>query len=155
MQIVYYSNYIIVPCSILHTAPAISDAGQVISSQLGQGQVSFFQFSLPVEGMTFKIDITSGSVVIYGSNKIRNPNEAFHDFQLTSSNREIFIHTGFFQGRSSPINTCQASNITNTTVFVSIEGQSAVNAFTLNTTLGNTTTYTPAGNVSLALILRV
>ena len=131
----------------MHTAPAISDAGQVISSQLGQGQVSFFQFSLPKEGMTFKIDITSGSVVIYGSNKIHNPNEAFHDFQLSSSRREIFIYTAYFQHSSSPISSRQAPNITNITVFVSIEGQNAVNTFTLNTTIGDTTT--PAGTMSL------
>ena len=132
----------------MHTAPAISDAGQVISSQLGQGQVSFFQFSLPEEGMTLKIDITSGSVNIYGSNKIRNPNKAFHDFQLTSRRREIFIHTGFFQRSNSPISSRQVHNITNITVFVSIEGQNAVNTFTLNTTIGDTTT--PAGIMSLA-----
>ena len=95
--------------------------------------------------MTLKMDITSGSVVMYGSNKIQNPNEAFHDFQLTSNRREIFIHTGFFQHSSSPISKRQAPNITDITVYVSIEGQSAVNNFTLNTTVGDTTTVTPEG----------
>ena len=128
----------------MHTAPAISDAGQVVSSQLGQGQVSFFQFSLPEEGMTLRIDMTSGSVVMYGSSRIRNPNEAFHDFRLTNRNPEIFLHTGFFHRSNSPIGKRQApiTNITNITIFISIEGQSAVNNFTLNTTIGDTTSKT-------------
>ena len=51
-------------------APAISDVGQVITNILQQNEVTFLQLDLPDEGMTFSLDVSQGSVVTYGSNKI-------------------------------------------------------------------------------------
>ena len=114
------------------TAPAISDIGQAITNTLQQNEVTFIQVALPDGGMTLSIDVTVGVVVTYGSNKIQNPNEAFYDFKLSNSRPEIFVTTDTFG----------IANFTNITIYISIQGQSASNEFTLNTTIGDTTTVT-------------
>ena len=78
--------------------------------------------------------VDEGSVVMYGSRKIQNPNEALNDFKLLNGN-EIFVDRQFFQ-RNSP-----SENVTNTTIIlhVSIQGQNDVNKFLLNTTIGDAT----------------
>ena len=77
-----------------------------------------------------------GLIVLFASNKIRNPNEAFYDWRLeTRSSTDIYIS---LEG-ISPIGKRQVLQSVNTTIFVSIEGQSVINNFTLNTTYGDTT----------------
>lgn len=77
-----------------------------------------------------------GLIVLFASNKIRNPNEAFYDWRLeTRSRTDIYIS---LEG-ISPIGKRQVLQSVNTTIFVSIEGQSLINNFTLNTTYGDTT----------------
>ena len=77
-----------------------------------------------------------GLIVLFASNKIRNPNEAFYDWRLeTRSSADIYIS---LEGISS-IGKRQVVQSANTTIFVSIEGQSVTNNFTLNTTYGDTT----------------
>ena len=115
------------------TAPAVSDIGQAITNTLQQNEVTFIQVTLPDGGMTLSIDVTVGVVVTYGSNKIQNPNEAFYDFKLANSRPEIFVTTDTF-------GSIEIANFTNITVYISIQGQSATNQFTLNTTIGDTTT---------------
>ena len=103
--------------------------------------MSLFQFALPVNGMTLVLNIGLGSIVMYGSNRIQDPNEAFHDFMLTNSTPKIFIDSGSFQSSSSQISEQQVPpGFTNITVFVSIEGRDANNSFILNTSFIEDTT---------------
>ena len=77
-----------------------------------------------------------GLIVLFASNRIRNPNEAFYDWRLdTRSSADIYIS---LEGISS-IGKRQVLQSVNTTIFVSIEGQSVTNNFTLNATYGDTT----------------
>ena len=77
-----------------------------------------------------------GLIVLFASNKIRTPNEAFYDWRLeTRSSADIYIS---LEGISS-IGKRQVLQSVNTTIFVSIEGQSVTNNFTLNATYGDTT----------------
>ena len=117
------------------TAPAVSEVGQAITSTLEQNEVTFVQLSLPNDGLTISIDVTVGAIVSYGSNKIQNPNEAFYDFKLSNSRPEIFVTTDTFD-------SVKIVNFTNIMIYISIQGQSASNQFTMNTTIGDTTTGT-------------
>ena len=123
----------------LVTAPAIFDVGQIITLTLQPNQVSFLQFTLPTAGATLHLNVSIGSVVLFGSNEIRNPNVAFYNFKL-SNNRpaEVFINEETF-GNNGPsvVSTNGITNFTNVTVYVSIQGPGT---FTLNTTIGDTTT---------------
>ena len=85
---------------------------------------------------TLRLEVEIGLIVLFASNKIRNPNEAFYDWRLeTRSSADIYIS---LEGISS-IGKRQVVQSANTTIFVSIEGQSVTNNFTLNTTYGDTT----------------
>ena len=122
-------------------APAISTPGQVISTSIQQNVATFLQVALPEEGITFSLDVSEGSVVMYGSNKIQNPNEAFHDFMLSDDKPDIFVNQETFSpstGTTKPPGINNTNNI-DITVYLSIQGQRALNNFTLNTTVGDTT----------------
>lgn len=81
--------------------------------------------------MTLSLDVDEGSIVMYGSDEIQTPNEALHDFMLSEDMPEIFLTSDILE------NNTFSNNIT---VYTSIEGLSTFNSFTLNTTVGDTTT---------------
>ena len=115
-------------------ASAIGEIAEPFISTLEQNQVAFFQFVLPEEGLTLRLEVHIGLVVLFASNKIQNPNEAFYDWKLeTSSSADVYIS---LEG----ITKQQVLQFTNTTIFISIKGQSGVNNFTLNSTSGDTST---------------
>lgn len=79
-----------------------------------------------------------GLVVLYASNKIQNPNEAFYDWRLeTRTSADVYISPDDLE-ESSSLTKRQVLQSLNTTIFISIEGQSGINNFTLNTTYGDT-----------------
>lgn len=134
----------------VHTAPAIAEIEQGFVGTLEQNQKAFYQFALPEGGATVKIDVETGSVVLYASNTIQNPNEALYDYKLeTSSSSDVYISPDDFEDTTS-ITKRQAMPPANTniTIYISIEGQSGINSFSLNTTYGDTTSTEPttAGN---------
>ena len=117
-------------------APAIGEITEPFIGTLERNQAAFFQYTLPEEGLTLRLEVEIGLIVLFASNKIRNPNEAFYDWRLeTRSSTDIYIS---LEG-ISPIGKRQVLQSVNTTIFVSIEGQSLINNFTLNTTYGDTT----------------
>ena len=112
-------------------ASAIGEIGQPFISTLEQNQTAFFQYTLPEEGLTLKLEVETGLIVCFASNRIENPNEALYNFRVeTNSSADVYISLDNLQGNSS------------TTIYISCEGRSGVNNFTLNTTSGDTTTGT-------------
>ena len=109
-------------------ASAIGEIGQPFISTLEQNQTAYFQYTLPEEGMTLRLEVETGLIVCFASNRIENPNEALYDFRVeTNSSADVYISLDDLQGNSS-------------IVYISIEGRSGRNNFTLNTTSGDTTT---------------
>ena len=97
---------------------------------LEQNQVAYFQFTLPEEGLTLKLEVQTGLVILYASNKIQNPNEAFYDWKLeTSSSADVYISPDDLEVSPS-LTKRQVLQSLNTTIFISIEGQSGTNNFT-------------------------
>ena len=114
--------------SFCFVASAVGEIAQPFISTLDRNQAAFFQYTLPEEGLTLRLEVEVGFIVCFASNRIQNPNEAVYDFRVeTSSSADVFISPDNFEANSS------------TTIFVSIEGRSALNNFTLNTTSGDTT----------------
>ena len=71
-------------------------------------------------------------------NKIQNPNEAFYDWRLeTRTSADVYISPDDLE-ESSSLTKRQVLQSLHTTIFISIEGQSGINNFTLNTTYGDT-----------------
>ena len=74
-------------------------------------------------------------MVLYASNKIRNPNAAFYDYRLqTDSSADVYINASAFSPSGS---SKRQAEFTNTTVFVTLEGLGDTNTFELDTTFGD------------------
>lgn len=133
----------------MFVASAIGDIAEAFMGTLEQNQVAYFQFTLPDEGLTLKLEVQTGLVILYASNKIQNPNEAFYDWRLeTSSSTDVYISPDDLE-ESSSLTKRQVLQSLNTTIFISIEGQSGINNFTLNTTYGDTAQPTTSTSAQL------
>ena len=130
----------------IKTAPAIVSISVQLKASLGMGESRLLQYPFPDEGITLKVDITSGQVLVYGSFTIQNPNSLTADFSITSTTNGInfFIGPDLYHsliGGSQTIRERRQigspSNIP-TNVYLSIEGLETNNTFSLNTTFGDT-----------------
>ena len=116
------------------TVPAPVDIEQTISDILDGGEVSFFEYLLPVEGMTIALEVEEGgSTALYASSQLMNPSSAFYDYMIeTDSFADVYIDPSAF-GTSGVVKR------ETTTIYVSIEGLGERNSFSLETTVGDTT----------------
>ena len=99
--------------------------------------------------MTIQLQQQRGSVILYGSFDIQNPNSAFHSFRIESS-RDMIVPLGDSDQSSSTderrskrlvkrIAEDESSReFSDRTLYVSIEGQQDFSSFILETTFGNT-----------------
>ena len=135
-----YSYIVSVPL-----APAIGEIAQAFMGTLEQGQKAFFQFVLTEEGLTLKLDAQLGLIALFASSKVPNPNEAFYDWRLeTSSSADVYISQEDLEETSSVTKRQVLQSVNDTiNVYISIEGRSGINNFTLNTTYGDTTSAQP------------
>lgn len=137
----------------IHTVPAFIPIEQPIESDLDGGEFVFFQFQFPSDGMTIQLQRQRGSVTLYGSFDLRNPNSAFHSFKIESSG-DMFVApedgdqtSNSDQGRTKRLAKRLVSGdtsrqFTNTTLFVSVEGKQDSSSFILETTFGDTCKFT-------------
>ena len=85
-------------------ASAIGEIGQPFISTLEQNQTAYFQYTLPEEGLTLRLEVETGLIVCFASNRIENPNEALYDFRVeTNSSADVYISLDDLQGNSSII----------------------------------------------------
>ena len=121
-------------------------------STLDGGELSFFQFQLPAEGMTIQLQVQQGRTVLYASNRIRNPSAALYDVRLeTDSTADVYLDPSDFetpdeQGLQSLQKRQITDMFTNITLYVTIEGIQSTNFFTLETTFGDTCKFSRIGN---------
>ena len=124
------------------TVPAPVEIGETIESLLDEGELSFFQFSLPAQGMTFQLQVQQGRVVMYASSQIRNPSAALYDVRLeTDSTASVYLDPSDFEDNAPDPSSRKrqaTAMFTNTTIFVSVEGLNTINNFMLDTTFGDT-----------------
>lgn len=131
------------------TVPAFIPIEQPIESDIDAGEFIFFQFQLPLDGMTIQLQQQRGSVTLYGSFDIQNPNSAFHSFRIESSG-DMFIPLGDSDQPQSADRRRSKRTVkriaedessrefSDRTLFVSIEGEQDFSSFILETTFGDT-----------------
>jgi len=53
----------------------------------------FFEFTVPEEGISIQVEVTTGLVILYGSYSNPNPGPIWHDFVIRGINRsrDVFI----------------------------------------------------------------
>ena len=63
------------------------------NNKLDSGQNRLFEYIVPKEGITVQLQVTEGSIVMYGSHNNPDPSPVWHDYMLSSihGNREIII----------------------------------------------------------------
>lgn len=121
-----------------------------VSTQL-LGSVSYFQYELPEEGMTLRLNVAAGRVILYASTRIPNPNSALYDIRIeTDSTDDVFVtpedllqNDGFIGvGRRKRLEGegGRQRNSTGIMIYVSIEGLRGNNSYILETTFGDTST---------------
>ena len=135
-------------CSVVPAAVHIEE-DIAISTQL-LGTVSYFQYDLPEEGITIRLNVTKGRVVLYASSRITIPNSAFHDIRLeTHSSADVFISPEDLQKSHRPMSVgrkrrCAEGegerSCTVSSLYVSVEGLQRNNSYVLETTYGDTST---------------
>lgn len=135
--------------------PAPIDIEQTLFATLDEGQVSFLEYQLPTLGMTLALEVQEGSVVLYASNKISNPNAAFYDYRLeTSRSADVYINASVLEGeRPRDKRQLPPAELANITVFVTLEGLGDTNTFELDTTIGDTTDASPRNTALYGLVL--
>ncbi len=129
--------------AFLCTVPAPIAISEEIEGILFLGDSSFFEFQLPVTGMTLRLEGQSGRSVMYASSNMRNPNSAFYDFRYDSQEDAggLFVSADILGGgerRKRLVGELGASEFTDTTLYVTVQGLEDRNVFTMLTTFGNT-----------------
>lgn len=98
--------------------------------------------------MTIQLQMERGRVALYGAFDIQNPNSAFHSLKLESTG-SVYVAPEDNEKLSSTnqrlskrlakrIVSGGTQETSNTTLYVSIEGQEDLSSFTLKTTFGDT-----------------
>ena len=114
------------------TASVPVEISQGVSIQLQQSQVSYFQFEVPVEGVSITLSGSQGRMVLYGSYNSPNPSSALHEYSLENSG-DIYIEPS-----ASVIQKRQILQ-SNATLYASVEGLEAYNDFVMWSTKGDIT----------------
>ena len=63
---------------------------QPINIRLDFQETSFFEYSIPEEGITVKLLQQEGTASLFASSRVRNPNAAFYDFRIDGKG-EVFV----------------------------------------------------------------
>ena len=135
-------------------APTILETGMEIATSISRGSSRLLQYEFPSMGMTLKVDVTQGNLVVRGSFSVQNPNELTQDFSVMSNGNDIdyFISpellrqstdNGNNDGRRTKRQAPTPTNATDANVYLSIVGLNDNNTFVLNTTVGDTTESIP------------
>ena len=149
---VFGSSYIYSKCTpVFQPAASASvsiEEDVMVATQL-LGAVSYFQYELPDEGLTLRLNVAEGRVVMYASTKIRNPNSALYDIRLeTDATEDVFVSpddliitgAGMRVKRRRNSNEEGEGNSTVRMIFVTVEGLENNNSYILETHFGDTST---------------
>ena len=127
------------------------EVGTEIVSDIARGAKRLLKYLFSkAKGLTVKVGITRGNVLVRGSFSVQNPTELTQDFVVMSNGDEIdyFVSPELYE-QSTTVNTDgqrrkrQATPTNELTLYLSIVGLDNNNTFSLNTTIGDTTEAIP------------
>ena len=115
-----------------HTPPIAAaevEINEIISSTIEEDEVSYIELPFSDNGVTITVSVTIGLIVVYASDQITTPNEAFHDWMIeTDGYSDVFLDPN------------DVNRTVGDTVYVAIEGEEESNNYELSTTTGDTST---------------
>ena len=110
-------------------ASAEIEINETVDTSVGEDETTYIEIPYDSdEGVTIKVNVTNGTVVLYASDRTTTPNEAFYDWMVeTDGYSDIYLDP-------------DAVNRTiGDTVYIVIEGEDADNDFTFVSEEGDTT----------------
>ena len=132
----------------LHVASTLISAGnQTIHRQnFTRDEQARFHYNV-TEGMTIRLCVPNGNVILFASTDISNPNEAYNDFVLqpslitgaTCADEYVDIVSLLSTHQRSPVSEAVVNDTVSVTLYVSIEGKRENSSFTLTSFTGDLT----------------
>ena len=112
------------------TAPFSMQINETIDTSIGEGEQTFIEIPYePNEGVTIKVNVTNGTVVVYASDQIKTHNEAFYDWMIeTDGYSEVFLDPN------------DVNRTLGDSVYIAVEGEDTDNDFTFTPENGDTST---------------
>ena len=125
-----YAAFCLLPCVYYYTASAAVEINETVDTSVGKGEQTYIEIPYdPDEGVTIKVNVTNGTVVVYASDQTTTPNEAFYDWMVeTDGYSDVFLDPD------------DVNRTVGDTVYVAIEGEDTDNDFTFTSENGDTST---------------
>jgi receptor-type tyrosine-protein phosphatase Q len=107
--------------------PSMISIGTALTTTIGYGAVNYYQYYFPTNGITITLNVGSGTIVCYASDRFQNPNEEQYDWKIVVSGySDVFIDPDLL-GRDPGTN-----------IYIGLQGAGSSNTFTLDSTTGDT-----------------
>ena len=101
--------------------------GTAITSSIGYGNINYYQYYFPTNGITFTLNVGIGTINCYASDRFQNPNEERYDWKIVVSG-----YADFF------IDPNLLDRTLGSDIYVSLQGVESSNTFMLGSTTGDT-----------------
>lgn len=124
-------------CLLTGTIPVMEGQMEVT---LPEGGNVRYEVEVPDMGVTTRVCVHDGTVILFASYTVTNPNSAFHDFSFeVGSNGTTTCDDVFIPPESASRRRRQSVENATTTLFVSLVGVEEENEFEFQTVEGDTT----------------
>lgn len=122
-----YSLIIVSACLLAHSIVAELSIGALINTSVAMDRFLYFFFPFSSNGVTIRIDALVGGIRCYASDTNQRPSSTSYVWTLVITDYDdAFLDPSTLGGTPG------------STVYVALQGVNAVNNFTLNTTIGDT-----------------
>ena len=115
---------------LLHIAASAEiEVNETVDTSVGYDETTYIEIPYDSDkGVTIKVNVTNGTVVVYASDRVTTPNEAFYDWMIeTDGYSDVYLDP-------DAINRTVGD-----TVYIAIDGEDADNDFTFVSEEGDTT----------------
>ena len=127
------------------TAPKEGHHNETSNHTIGERKSAYIVYPFHVDGITIKLNVTSGGIEVYGSFLVRNPGRTTSDFSFTADNSISYFvspetfeqSTGVQLGTARSKRETTNQTTTSYNVHLNIVGKSPSNNFMIRTVTGN------------------
>lgn len=113
-------------CSFVYAVPLYVTIGSAVTGTLGSGSINNYQFDFPSSGITIILNVGTGTINCYASDRYIFPTSANYDWSISVSGyANVFIDPDLI-GRTA-----------GSYMYVALQGVYSSNTYSLNTATGD------------------